>query len=149
LSAQRQRSTTLVSIQLGDSDNVVAFSDQVKDYDYAFVAGQAAIDRLERYTSLFDAPSRCIPIGRPSLDTERMPVAPRADERTTVLYAPTWEGGQASAGYSSLRTHAAAAVRSLAETGLRVIYRPHPLTGVRVPEFREADQVLREQVSAA
>src|SRR5699024_8453194 len=110
----------------GDSDKLVSVSNQVTAYDYSFVAGQAAIDRLERYTSLFAAPSRCIPIGRPARDTDRMPVASRTDDCTTVLYAPTWEGGQASAGYSSLRTHAAAAVRSLAEAGLRVIYRPHP-----------------------
>lgn len=147
--ALRSRSAIHVSLLHGDSDKVVSVSNQVKAYDYSFVAGQAAIDRLERYTSLFDAPSRCVPIGRPSLDTDRMPVTPRTDDRTSVLYAPTWEGGQASAGYSSLRTHATTAARSLAEAGLRVIYRPHPLTGVRVPEFREADQALREQVSAA
>src|SRR5699024_5548404 len=146
--ALRSRSAIHVSLLHGDSDKVVSVSNQIKAYDYSFVAGQAAIDRLARYTTLFDAPSRCIPIGRPARDTDRLPVASRTDDCTTVLYAPTWEGGQASAGYSSLRTHAAAAVRSLTEAGLRVIYRPHPLTGVRVPEFREADQALREQVTA-
>src|SRR5699024_6127036 len=45
---------------------------------------------------------------------------------------------------SSLATHGPAAVRSLLEAGLRVIYRPHPLTGVRVPALGEADGALRE-----
>lgn len=145
--ALRSRSAIHVSLLHGDSDKVVSVSNQIKAYDYSFVAGQAAIDRLERYTTLFDAPARCIPVGRPSLDTDRAEVIVRADDRPTVLYAPTWEGGQASAAYSSLATHGLAAVQSLLEEGLQVIYRPHPLTGVRVPDLGEADRVLREMVT--
>lgn len=141
--ALRSRSAIHVSMLHGDSDKVVSVSNQVKAYDFSFVAGQAAIDRLERYTSLFDAPARCIPVGRPALDTDSVDVAPRSDHRPTVLYAPTWEGGQASAAYSSLLTHGPAAVRSLLDAGLRVIYRPHPLTGVRVAEYGDADQEIR------
>ena len=141
--ALRSRSAIHVSLLHGDSDKVVSVSNQIKAYDYSFVAGQAAIDRLERYTTLFDAASRCIPVGRPSLDTDRLDIAPRTDPRPTVLYAPTWEGGQASAAYSSLCSHGPHMVRSLLDAGLAVIYRPHPLTGVRVPEFGEADAELR------
>jgi hypothetical protein len=147
--ALRSRSAIHVSLLHGDSDKVVSVSNQIKAYDYSFVAGQAAIDRLERYTTLFDAPARCIPVGRPALDTDRTEVTARADHRPTVLYAPTWEGGQASAAYSSLRTHGVAAVRSLLEADLGVIYRPHPLTGVRVAEFGEADRELRTLVASA
>ena len=147
--ALRSRSAIHVSLLHGDSDKVVSVSNQIKAYDYSFVAGQAAIDRLERYTTLFDAPARCIPVGRPSLDTDQVEVTLRADPRPTVLYAPTWEGGQASTAYSSLRSHGLAAVRSLLEADLGVIYRPHPLTGVRVPEYGEADQQLRELVSSS
>lgn len=147
--ALRSRSAIHVSLLHGDSDKVVSVSNQIKAYDYSFVAGQAAIDRLERYTTLFDAAARCIPVGRPSLDTDRLETVARAHSRPTVLYAPTWEGGQASAAYSSLRSHGAAMVRSLLDAGLDVIYRPHPLTGVRVPEFGEADAELRQLLEAA
>ena len=147
--ALRSRSAIHVSLLHGDSDKVVSVSNQIKAYDYSFVAGQAAIDRLERYTTLFDAPARCIPVGRPSLDTDRTEVTARDDQRPTVLYAPTWEGGQASAAYSSLATHGLSAVQSLLEEGLGVIYRPHPLTGVRVPELGEADGALRELVASS
>lgn len=147
--ALRSRSAIHVSLLHGDSDKVVSVSNQIKAYDYSFVAGQAAIDRLERYTTLFDAPARCIPVGRPSLDTDRTEATVRADDRPTVLYAPTWEGGQASAAYSSLCTHGLAAVRSLLAAGLDVIYRPHPLTGVRVPEYGETDRQLRELVESS
>lgn len=146
--ALRSRSAIHVSLLHGDSDKVVSVSNQIKAYDYSFVAGQAAIDRLERYTTLFDAPARCIPVGRPSLDTDRREITPRQDPRPTVLYAPTWEGGQSSAAYSSLATHGEAAVRALLAEGLQVIYRPHPLTGVRVPALGEADGALRELITA-
>jgi CDP-glycerol glycerophosphotransferase (TagB/SpsB family) len=93
-------------------------------------------------------------VGRPALDTDRVedPEALAADRaaadgRRTVLYAPTWEGGQASVAYSSLVTHAPVLVRSLQEAGLRVIYRPHPLTGVRLPEYGAADAEVRELLS--
>lgn len=147
--ALRSRSAIHVSLLHGDSDKVVSVSNQIKAYDYSFVAGQAAIDRLERYTTLFDAPSRCIPVGRPSLDTDQVEVTARADDRRTVLYAPTWEGGQSSAAYSSLRTHGLEAVRSLLDAGLGVIYRPHPLTGVRVADYGETDRELRELVETS
>lgn len=147
--ALRSRSAIHVSLLHGDSDKVVSVSNQIKAYDYSFVAGQAAIDRLERYLTLFDASARCIPVGRPSLDTDRVEVTVRTDDRPTVLYAPTWEGGQASAAYSSLRTHGITAVRSLLQAGLGVIYRPHPLTGVRVAEYGEADAALRELVQSS
>ncbi|APX32946.1 glycosyl transferase [Brachybacterium sp. P6-10-X1] len=147
--ALRSRSAIHISLLHGDSDKAVSVSNQVKAYDYSFVAGQAAIDRLERYTSLFDAAARCIPIGRPSLDTDSVPRSPGAHDRPVVLYAPTWEGGQASVGYCSLLTHAEPTVASLVRSGIEVIYRPHPLTGVRVPEYGEADAALRAQVEAA
>ena len=116
--ALRSRSAIHVSLLHGDSDKVVSVSNQIKAYDYSFVAGQAAIDRLERYTTLFDAPARCIPVGRPPLDTDLSEVTPRSDDRPTVLYAPTWEGGQASSAYSSLATHGVAAVRDRKSTRL-------------------------------
>src|SRR5699024_9079037 len=62
----------------------------------------------------------------------------------TVLYAPTWEGGQSTVAYGSLPSHGPALVESLRRAGLRVIYRPHPLTGVRDPAYGDADARLRE-----
>lgn len=149
MAALRTRSAIHVSLLHGDSDKSVSVSNQIKAYDYSFVAGQAAVDRLMRYTALFDARSRCIPVGRPALDTD----APGLRERTpgdppVVLYAPTWEGGQASVAYSSLLTHAEPLVRSVVAAGARLLYRPHPLTGVRVPEYAEADHALRALVRA-
>ena len=142
----RSRSVIHVSLLHGDSDKGVSVSNQVKAYDFSFVAGQAAIDRYDRYTALFDAAERCLPVGRPSLDNDRARItaAARTDNPHVVLYAPTREGGQASVAYSSLCTHAATMLRSVQSAGNRIIYRPHPLTGVRVPEFGAADSTVRE-----
>jgi|SRR5690625_2555243 len=142
--ALRLRSVIHVSLLHGDSDKSVSVSNQVKAYDFSFVAGQAAVDRYARYTALFDAERRCIQVGRPALDTDERPVPRVGGAPPTVLYAPTWEGGQSSVAYGSLSTHGPAMVASLKQAGMRVIYRPHPLTGVRDSAYGEADARLRE-----
>ncbi|MDR2566254.1 MAG: CDP-glycerol glycerophosphotransferase family protein [Bifidobacteriaceae bacterium] len=182
---------THVSIMHGDSDKVVSVSGQTKAYDFTFVAGQAAVDRLAANLPLFDAPARCVIIGRPQVDFAspaegdagtggtasgdknggRRVEAGRPKEvlpgggdagtagaasgdknggRRTVLYAPTWEGGTDSAAYSSLAAHGAAIAGGLLADGrFRVVYRPHPLTGTRVPDFAAADARVRQMVAAA
>lgn len=145
--ALRIRSVLHVSLMHGDSDKGVSVSNQAKAFDFSFVAGQAAIDRYARYVSLFDAESRCIAVGWPRLDTDPAPAASTAqkiDRQHTVLYAPTWEGGQASVAYGSLPMHGVRLVESLIDAGLRVIYRPHPLTGVRDGRYGNADARLRD-----
>lgn len=143
--ALRIRSVIHVSLLHGDSDKTVSVSNQVKAFDYSFVAGQAAIDRFNRYTSLFDAEAHCVKIGRPQNDTDVIP-GPRPDspsESPVVLYAPTWEGGHDSVSYSSVASHGREIVESLSKAGLRVIYRPHPLIGQRLAHFGEADIAIR------
>ena len=70
-----------------------------------------------------------------------------AGRRPTVLYAPTWEGGQPSMAYSSVVSHGEALLRSLLDSGrYEVVYRPHPRTGANRAEFAAADQRLRALV---
>ncbi|MDR1441845.1 MAG: CDP-glycerol glycerophosphotransferase family protein [Bifidobacteriaceae bacterium] len=142
-----------VSIMHGDSDKAVSVSGQTKAYDFTFVAGQAAIDRLAAYLPMFDASSRCRIIGRPQVESSQaeQPVELGAvTARWTVLYAPTWEGGTDSAAYSSLAAYGQRIVASLlSDDRFRVIYRPHPLTGTRRPAFAEADAEVRRLVEAA
>ncbi len=148
------RFTSMLHVYLGhgDSDKGVSASNQVKAYDYCFVAGQAAIDRIAERVHLFDAAARCRIIGQPQLDSSGvlgLPDRP-AGARRTVLYAPTWEGAQPSVAYSSVRTHGPALVRSLLDAGdLRVVYRPHPLTGVTSGDYARADAEIRALVGGA
>lgn len=139
------------SLMHGDSDKLVTVSNQTKAYDFSFVAGQAAVERMARFSTLYDAHARCVPVGRPQLDAQaRLRAATPRGPIPTVLYAPTWEGGQPSAEYGSVATHGLRAVRALVESGrYRVLYRPHPLTGVRVAAYGDADAAIRRYLSSA
>lgn len=119
-----------VHLSHGESNKVSMVSHQLRAYDFCFVAGQASAERILDVVWGVDA-DRLIPVGRPQLD--HVPAARvRADGRRTVLYAPTWEGDSPAMAYGSMLSHGVALVRSLlADPGLRVVVRPHPLTGTQ------------------
>ena len=136
----------------GESDKDYMSSNQLKAYDRVFIAGTAARERIVRKLIGFDE-SSLVEVGRPQVDVDFPgPTLPR-DGRTVVLFAPTWEGDRASMRYSSVISHGPAMVRSLVATGRhRVIYRPHPRTGISLREARTAHDdivaVLRSANSA-
>jgi hypothetical protein len=67
-----------------------------------------------------------------------------------VLYAPTWEGDRPSAHYGSIVTHGEALVAALLRTGRhRVIYRPHPRSGVVNAEYGAANRRIIAALAAA
>lgn len=130
-----------VFINHGESDKMYMTTNQFKAYDYAFVAGDAARRRLSRVLWGYDLEARTIEIGRPQADHYSGATPYTPDERTVVLYAPTWEGDRPSAHYGSIRTHGEALVKALLQTGRhRVIYRPHPRSGVVDPEYGAANR---------
>ncbi|MDR2997672.1 MAG: CDP-glycerol glycerophosphotransferase family protein, partial [Microbacterium sp.] len=139
-----------VFINHGESDKMYMTTNQYKAYDYALVAGQAARDRLSRTLWDYDIDSRTIEIGRPQADhySGTLPYTP--DERTVVLYAPTWEGDRPSAHYGSIATHGEALVKGLLATGThRVIYRPHPRSGVVDAEYGAAHRRILAAIAEA
>ena len=93
-----------VFINHGESDKMYMTTNQYKAYDYALIAGDAARERLSRVLWDYDIDRRTIEIGRPQADhySGTLPYTP--DERTVVLYAPTWEGDRPSAHYGSIAT---------------------------------------------
>jgi hypothetical protein len=139
-----------VFINHGESDKMYMTTNQFKAYDYALVAGDAAISRLKRVLWDYDFDKRAIKIGRPQADhySGVLPYTP--DERTVVLYAPTWEGDRAAAAYGSVDTHGVSLVRALLATGRhRVIYRPHPRSGVVEPAYAAANAQIIADIAAA
>ncbi|MFJ2368648.1 CDP-glycerol glycerophosphotransferase family protein [Microbacterium sp. NPDC087665] len=139
-----------VFINHGESDKMYMTTNQYKAYDYALVAGQAARDRLSRTLWDYDIDRRTIEIGRPQADhySGSLPYAP--DDRTVVLYAPTWEGDRPSAHYGSIATHGEKLVNALLATGEhRVIYRPHPRSGVVDDEYGAAHRRIIASINAA
>ncbi|WP_439592360.1 CDP-glycerol glycerophosphotransferase family protein [Microbacterium sp.] len=139
-----------VFINHGESDKMYMTTNQYKAYDYALVAGQAARERLSRVLWDYDLDSRTIEIGRPQADhySGTLPYTP--DDRTVVLYAPTWEGDRPSAHYGSIRTHGEALASALLATGRhRLVYRPHPRSGVVDREYGAANQRIIAAIAAA
>ncbi len=139
-----------VFINHGESDKMYMTTNQYKAYDYAFIAGTAARERLGRVLWDYDLDRRTIEIGRPQADhySGVLPYVP--DERTVVLYAPTWEGDRPSAHYGSILSHGEALVNALLATGRhRVIYRPHPRSGVVNADYGSANQRIIAALAAA
>ncbi|MFT4157012.1 MAG: CDP-glycerol glycerophosphotransferase family protein [Microbacterium sp.] len=139
-----------VFINHGESDKMYMTTNQYKAYDYALIAGQAARDRLTRTLWDFDVDRRTIEIGRPQADHYGGALPYEPDDRVVVLYAPTWEGDRPSAYYGSIATHGEALVAALLATGRhRVIYRPHPRSGVIDDEYGAAHRRIVAAISAA
>ncbi len=139
-----------VFINHGESDKMYMVTNQFKAYDYSFVAGDAALARLNNVLWDYDFDKRAITIGRPQADhfTGKLPYEP--DEREVILYAPTWEGDRPAAAYGSIATHGVALVTALLKTGRhRVIYRPHPRSGVVDHEYGAANQRIIAAIAAA
>ncbi|MGV8884647.1 MAG: CDP-glycerol glycerophosphotransferase family protein [Microbacteriaceae bacterium] len=139
-----------VFINHGESDKMYMTTNQFKAYDYSFIAGQAAHDRLTRKLWNFDADRATMQIGRPQADHFAGELPYQPDGRTVVLYAPTWEGDRAAASYGSIASHGVTLVNTLLSTGThRVIYRPHPRSGVIDAEYRAANEEIITSIAAA
>lgn len=133
----------------GESEKVSMVSNQLKGYDYVFTAGEAARHRIQEHLVGMDA-DRFIDVGHPQIDIPvEIPEAPTTRERT-VLYAPTWEGASEGMAYSSLAHDGVAIATAILSSGdRRLIYRPHPQTGVNSAEVRAADLEIRRLIEQA
>ncbi|WP_307807356.1 CDP-glycerol glycerophosphotransferase family protein [Naasia sp. SYSU D00948] len=139
-----------VFINHGESDKMYMTTNQFKAYDYALIAGRAARERLGRVLWDYDFDKRAIQIGRPQADhySGDLPYTP--DDRMVVLYAPTWEGDRGAAAYGSIASHGVALVRALLATGRhRVVYRPHPRSGVVDRAYGAANRQIIEMLRRA
>jgi hypothetical protein len=116
----------------GDSDKPTSFNPFTKVYDEVWVAGPAGRERYAR-SGVGVADSDIVEVGRPSLSQLRTAAdGSSAAPMPTVLYAPTWEGFHGDPGAAtSLIGMGPEIVRTLLEREppVRLIYRPHPLTG--------------------
>ncbi|TJY67434.1 CDP-glycerol--glycerophosphate glycerophosphotransferase [Arthrobacter sp. CAU 1506] len=138
-----------VHLSHGESDKISMASNQLKAYDYAFIAGAASRERILGHLQGMD-PAKLVEIGRPQLDTPVEDIKVYAGERTTVLYAPTWEGDRPAMAYGSAHSHGPALVRALlADPRYRLIFRPHPRTGVRIPAHRTAVREITDLIKNA
>jgi len=142
-----QRHMLHVHVNHGESDKVCMVSNQVKAYDRVFIAGEAARRRHRAALIEFDD-STLVPVGRPQLDLRPEPVLPASPLRT-ILYAPTWEGENASNNYTSVDVFGPAIVeKALAVGDVRVVYKPHPRVAVSpLPDVAAAHREIVRRLS--
>lgn len=137
-----------VFINHGESDKMYMTTNQYKAYDFAFIAGQAARERLRRALWNYDLDERTFIIGRPQVDFFADSPHHAQDSRPVLLYAPTWEGDRAAAAYGSVASHGVELVRA-ALPHYRVIYRPHPRTGVLNHQYAAAHKRILRLIEEA
>ena len=114
-----------IHVNHGESDKISMVSNQSNAYDKVFVAGAAAKDRYLSAVAWLDD-KKLIPIGRPQLDLDTAPILEKSSLKT-ITYAPTWEGEDEANNYTSMDCYGMEIVdAALAQTGCRVIYKPHP-----------------------
>lgn len=139
-----------VSISHGESDKPSTSTNQFKAYDHVFVAGQAAEDRIARKLIGYEVSKHVTHTGRPQVNVQyESPGLPR-DGRSSVLYAPTWEGDRPSMNFTSILSHGPAVVKALLEDNrYRVIYRPHPRIGTFDAKYRAGHEAVVAMIEEA
>lgn len=142
----RLRGVKHVFINHGDGDKSVTYSPLHRVFDEIWVAGQAACDRyLLRGEGIRADQLR--QVGRPQLAsiTRAAEVERSAEDVVTVLYAPTWEGNFDDVNYSSVATMGPQIIEQLLNlpTPVRILFKPHPATGVRLPAAAESLRVIK------
>ena len=134
----------------GDSDKAASFNPYTKVYDEVWVAGKAGRDRyLRAQVGVRD--EDIVEVGRPQLTGIRLAGDRPADHVFTVLYAPTWEGWFADECQTSLITMGPRIIKALIahEPRLRIVYKPHPLTGTCDPRATRAHQQIVSLIEQA
>nr|WP_251692800.1 hypothetical protein [Streptomyces sp. CHD11] len=141
----------------GESDKLSSCNPYAKAYDEVWVAGPAARDRYA-LAEVGVEDKDVVEVGRPQLGVVRPYSGPPAGNRgaaadgrrVTVLYAPTWEGWDGNPGNTSVVAAGENLVRALlADPGLRLLYKPHPLTGSVDPRAGAADRRIRDLIRSA
>ncbi|MEV5289874.1 hypothetical protein AB0K64_01365 [Streptomyces sp. NPDC053741] len=139
-----------VFIGHGDSDKLASVNPYSKVYDEVWTAGRAGRDRY----ALADVGIRdedIVEVGRPQLAPIESWTGTTRNPIPTVLYAPTWEGWDDNPGNTSLLLAGENIVRRLltADSPVRVIYKPHPFTGIRSAKTKAVDARIKALVAKA
>ena len=137
-----------VFIGHGDSDKVASVNPFSRVYDEIWTAGRAGVDRYAE-AQVGVRPESLVEVGRPQLGGIQL--GPRRGGIRTVLYAPTWENWTEDPGASSLRLTGEKIVKKLLDSPeqLRVLYRPHPFTGLRDSRCAVVDARIRRMIAQA
>jgi hypothetical protein len=139
-----------VFLNHGDSDKASSANPFVRAYDRLFVAGEVAIQRYA--DGGVEIPrERFVVIGRPQLDRVLDRRRKLDDGPTTLLYAPTWEGYFEATDYSSLERMGPAMIAEVLRSHpeVRIVFKPHPLSGLVRPGMTRARQEVERMLRDA
>lgn len=139
-----------VFIGHGDSDKQASFNPFSRVYDEVWVAGPAARERYAR-ARVGVSDEAVVEVGRPQLGSIETGGNTSPGGVFTVLYAPTWEGWTADLYHTSVALMGPRIVETLlkASPPVRIIYKPHPLTGTRDRGAARANGEIIEMIVAA
>ncbi|MFG1779380.1 CDP-glycerol glycerophosphotransferase family protein [Micromonospora sp. NPDC049051] len=134
----------------GDSDKQASVNPYSKVYDEVWVAGPAGRERYA-LSGVGVLDRDIVEVGRPQLAGVHTFGAEATGRPFTVLYAPTWEGWLEEEVYhtSVVLMGERIVAGLLATPGVRVIYKPHPLTGSRSAKARAANDRIVRRIRAA
>ncbi|WP_283138512.1 hypothetical protein [Rhizohabitans arisaemae] len=137
-----------VFIGHGDSDKEASFNPFTKVYDEVWVAGAAGRERYRR-AQVGVRDESIVEVGRPQL-AEIVRSGPDIPRRS-VLYAPTWEGWTEDLYHTSITDMGPKLIKRLLEHSpkIRVLYKPHPLTGTRDRKAMEAHEKIVALINSA
>jgi hypothetical protein len=133
----------------GDSDKIASINPFCKVYDEVWVAGPAGRERFARALIGVDD-ADVFEVGRPQLaPIERGPRS--SSGPITVLYAPTWEGWTDDPLNTSLITMGRTIVAAILghPYAVRLIYKPHPLTGTRSVKAAAENEAIIAMIDKA
>lgn len=139
-----------VFIGHGDSDKVSSINPFTRVYDQVWVAGRAGRDRWAR-ARVGVRDEAVVEVGRPQLDALKHADPSQTAEPMTVLYAPTWEGWNDDTFFSSITKMGPALIRTLLDLApaVRIVYKPHPFTGIRDPRAARSHQKIVHMLAEA
>lgn len=136
-------------INHGESDKLSSCNPYAKAYDEVWVAGPAARDRYQAADIGVDD-NDVVEVGRPQLSPILPSTGAPTGTYTTVLYAPTWEGWDGNPGNTSVILAGENIVRHLlADNGVRLVYKPHPMTGSQDPRAGAANERIKAMIREA
>ncbi|MBD9723404.1 hypothetical protein PV755_24690 [Streptomyces caniscabiei] len=136
-------------INHGESDKLSSCNPYAKAYDEVWVAGPAARERYA-LAEVGVEDKDIVEVGRPQLAPIRPYAGPPAGTYTTVLYAPTWEGWDGNPGNTSVVLAGENIVRQLlADDKVRLLYKPHPMTGSVDPRAGAANERIKAMIREA
>ncbi|MFI2190766.1 hypothetical protein [Streptomyces sioyaensis] len=133
----------------GESDKLSSCNPYAKAYDEVWVAGPAARDRYQ-LADIGVEDKDVIEVGRPQLAPIQPYAGAPAGRPATVLYAPTWEGWDGNPGNTSVILAGENIVRELlADDNVRLLYKPHPMTGSVDPRAGAANSRIQAMIAEA